>query len=256
MHPRGAAAGAFTKYHSVAEATFPATGLACDASGPSTAGGVCHEFGVRECNGYSVAAIEPSGLTIAIAGGAGAFLGATVGQAIQWVRELQTESRIDRRRAQDRAEADLQARRVWRHEDYLRILTFVQKLHDKVRLLASLASTISTMDPENEKAPEVVSERRRDVAQLVSKGLSKATARAEIVGSSKLRQLFVDLNSSMMGYAVEPELTNKVKFMSDEKLQDFRRRKLAGEDVDFAEALEEKQVEWSEMFLRARDGLI
>lgn len=192
-----------------------------------------------------MAAIGQSGLAIAIAGGAGAFLGATAGQAIQWVRELQNESRLDRRRAEDRDEAALQARRVWRHEDYLEILTFVQKLHDKVSLLASLASTAS-MAPENEKVHEVVSEQRRDVAQLVSKRLPKATARAEIVGSSKLRQLFVDLNSSMMSFAVEGELTNKI--MSEERFQEFFRRKRAGEDVHLSEAWEDEQVEWSEVF--------
>jgi hypothetical protein len=190
-----------------------------------------------------MAAIGDPGLTVALAGGVGAFLGATVGQGIQWVRELQTEGRLDRRRAEDRVDAAQQARRLRRHDDYLGILTFVQKLHDKLNRLEFVASTPV---PENEKVREFVTERLRDVRKVALKGLPKATARAEMVGSSELRRLFVELNSVMAVYAGEQVLTNKVQFINEEKFDEVRRRKLAGEDVDLREAMEEQQVEWSE----------
>lgn len=192
-------------------------------------------------------AIAETGLVVAVAGGAGAFLGATVGQAIQWVRELQAEKRVDRRREEDTAHQAARERRDRRFDEYLLIQSFLQEYADRLHHLDMMAWGWSRdVDERHPGLKEVVREALDKVEDLVMRDLSTATARAHVVGSDELRTMMTDLTAASVGYATNM-FTTSVNSIPEGGIEDFQRRHRAGEKVDLSDYIVETEVAWTDV---------
>lgn len=185
-------------------------------------------------------------LGIALAGGTGAFLGAAVGQAIQWAPEIQTENRVDRRRAEDAAREASRERRARRYEEYMQVLKFVQEVHRKLELLGDVGQITSGSEDFRPPILEALANLKRDVGQALLTGLDAATATAFVVGTVELQVHMRTLNSHAVGYISAYELTNKMtQFVQPDGLAEFQRRRDSGEGVNVFSFMEEVEVPWA-----------
>jgi hypothetical protein len=185
---------------------------------------------------------------VAIAGGSGAFLGAAVGQLLQWLRDLQAEKRVDRRRAEDGAQASSTERRQRRYDEYLAVLKYLHQLRSEVKL-AELFAWVWKSEPENDRAREALREKFGEVGDLIRDGLAEATARVDVVGSGAARTAMADLNAHTAGYG-SSELSNKVwTKRSEEAFAEFVARRRAGEAIDLFDPAYMVEVErpWDEV---------
>lgn len=192
-------------------------------------------------------------LVIAIAGGAGGFLGAAVGQGIQWLKELQTERRVDRRRAEDVEQATARERRDRRFEEYLLIQAFLQEYADSLRKLDMIAWGWSG-DVHNQypKLKDAVQEALDKTKTLALHDLSKATARAHVVGSDELRTSMTDLTAASVVVA-SFALTTTVNTLSEGAFEELQRRRAAGENVDPENLFTESEIPWTQVAQTAHE---
>lgn len=129
-----------------------------------------------------------TGLAVALAGGAGAFLGAVLGQFVQWRRDVWLARKEDQRRREDADREAMAARRAVRLADYRQVLAFLHSLRGDLDLLAT--SLIVSIGGDELHL-------RQDWAKLREKSLealSDARARVDIVGSVALRDALEQLS--------------------------------------------------------------
>lgn len=143
-----------------------------------------------------------SGLAVALAGGAGAFLGAGLGQFLQWRRDVWLARKEDERRREDvQREAEV-ARRAVRVRDYREVLAFLHSLRDDLGTLSTCALVSLGGDDLLLK---------QAWAKLRDKSLgslSDARARVDIVGSAALRDVFERLSLLCAAFVTDvPALT-------------------------------------------------
>lgn len=124
-------------------------------------------------------------------------------QVVQWIREERRESRVDRRRGEDAEHEVRHHRRQLRHDDYLRILEFLQSLDTELASAAYFAPFWEVSSDE-EGIREVVLHHWRAAGKLVREQLPMVTARAEVLGSDVVRAMFVDLNAHTVMVGNEP----------------------------------------------------
>lgn len=139
-------------------------------------------------------------LWIAMAGGAGAFLGALLGQLVQWVRDVQRERRIDRRRQEDVEEAIAREQREHRRNDYMYILRFLSRLRGRLALTEFVAN-IGEHDP---AALEGAAKNWGEVGRLVREEWEEAVARTEVSGSERAFELMDAFGSFLTQFMVQP----------------------------------------------------
>lgn len=129
-----------------------------------------------------------SGLALALAGGVGAFLGAVLGQFVQWARDVWLARKEDERRHEDADREATAARRAVRLEDYREVLAFLHSLREDLRSVSTGAFVSQGGDD------LMLSEAWGKLRDKSLTSLSDARARVDIVGSAALRDTFERLS--------------------------------------------------------------
>lgn len=175
-------------------------------------------------------------ITAALFGGAGAFLGAVLGQVVQWLRELQAEKRVDRRRLEDQLQVAVRERRDRRYDEYVAAATFLDGLRRRFRhleLMAWVWQSACRQGKPHGRPMEALNEARYDLENFMMDHIEEATARVDLVGSDALRDAFAELNSHSVMFAVDGKpISNEVSSLTEEA-ERLWQKALAEKDESF-----------------------
>jgi len=161
-------------------------------------------------------------LLIAVAGGSGAFIGAVIGQIVQWLRDTLRIKVEDRRRSEDRQAELERERREVRREGYISLLQSLSKLRSLGGAFVMIVA--SEIRSKGGRGSALRKDTAKQLDELILE-FSNRAALASAVGSEKVNAQVWRIESSLTGIMATAGETIPVTTVHDrdrfwEKLRD------------------------------------
>lgn len=195
-----------------------------------------------------------AGILIALAGGVGGFLGALLGQGLQWIREVQAERRVDRRRQEDRHDAAARERRERRHADYLAALGYLVEVRQELSTCVFMAK-LFVASPDNEMSRDMFQDEQEKVRYVLNEGRSQANAKINAVGSERVVAMFKELDAKTVYLNGNKKVSNRMSRLTDNAAEEMAQRRAAGEDPSFFEYFIDYEIPWLDVAKAEQKGM-
>lgn len=192
---------------------------------------------------------------MALAGGAGAFFGAGLGQVLQWRRDVWLAGKEDQRRREDADREAVVARRAVRLNDYQEALKFLHSFRGDLEFLRTAAFASSSGD---ERIEALLEEAWGKARLNLSEPLSATLGRVDVVGSDGLRDTFERLRLLSAAFVTDVRDLERHNLRSG-AIEQIQAAAARGEPVDLLEYSETVAIgseERAEEIDRIVDGLL